>query len=237
VTALTPLAFAGPGRGGDWPGWRGPTGDGLSDEKDLPLTWGGKANAHVLWKAALPGRGNSSPIAWGDRVFVTSAAPLTDQQVKDKVIPEHYVACYRATDGKELWRTTVAHGPFPDGYYSIPTPATDGRRVHAWFGSGVAAALDFDGKIVWRKERSGPFSVYPGVRSSPVLFGDTLLILVDQGKDSFLWALEAATGEPSWERKRPERHGSTNSSPVLMDVKGRKQLLVSAADALQGLDP
>src|SRR5262249_4568530 len=156
----------------------------------------------------------------------------TDQDVKNKVIPEHYVTCYRAADGKQLWRTTVPHGPFPDAYYSIPTPVTDGKRVYAWFGSGVAVALDFGGQLLWRRERPGPYNVYPGVSSSPVLYGDTLLILVDQGKDSFLLALDRATGAVKWERKRPEMRGSTNSSPVLMSVRGRKQLLVAAAHAL-----
>jgi len=222
---------------GEWPGWRGPTGSGYSDEKDLPLTWGGKGDDHVLWRATPPGRGSSSPIVWGGRVFVSSAAKQTDQDVKDKVIPEHYVSCYRAADGKELWRTVIPHGSFADGYYAIPTPVTDGRRVYAWFGSGVAAALDFDGRVVWRRERPGPFHVYPGVSSSPVLHDDSLLILVDQGKDSFLLALDRATGAVKWERKRPDARGSTNSTPVLIDVRGRKQLAVDAANALQGLDP
>jgi outer membrane protein assembly factor BamB len=240
VTASVLLVLAGPGRptpAGNWPGWRGPTGAGISEDKDLPLTWGGKDNANVLWKVKLTGRGSSSPIAWGERVFVISAAKQSDADVKNKVVPEHEVTCYQAADGKELWRTVVPPGTFADGYYAIPTPVTDGKLVYAWFGSGLAVALDFDGKIVWRKERPGPYNVYPGVSSSPVLHGDTLLILVDQGKTSFLMALDRATGEVKWEKKRPEMRGSTNSSPVLIDVKGQKQLVVAAANALQGLDP
>jgi outer membrane protein assembly factor BamB len=235
VVALL-LAFI-PARAGNWPGWRGPDGSGFSDEKDLPLTWGGKENTNVLWKVTLPGRGSSSPVVWGDRVFVTSAAKQTDQDVKDKIVPEHYVTSYQAATGKELWKTTVPRGPFADGYYSIPTPVTDGERVYTWFGSGVAVALDFDGAIVWRKERPGPYKVYPGVSSSPVLFGETVLILVDQGKESFLLALDRQTGEVKWERKRPEMQGSTNSTPILVEVKGKPQLVVAAARVLQGLDP
>jgi outer membrane protein assembly factor BamB len=231
------LALAGPGLAENWPGWRGPTGSGYSAEKDLPLTWGGKDNANVLWKATLPGRGSSSPIAWGGRVFVTSAAQQSEQEVKQKVVPEHYVTCYQAADRKQLWSTTVPKGTFADGYYSIPTPVTDGKRLYAWFGSGVAVALDFDGRIVWRRERPGPYNVYPGVSSSPVLHGDLLLILVDQGKDSFLLALDKNTGDVKWERKRTDVRGSTNSTPVLIEVKGRAQMVVAGSNALQGLDP
>jgi outer membrane protein assembly factor BamB len=222
---------------GNWPAWRGPNGSGFSDEKDLPLTWGGKEKTNVLWKVTLPGRGSSSPIVWGERVFITSAAKQSDQDVKNKVVPEHHVSCYQAATGKELWKTTVPHGPFADGYYSIPTPVTDGKRIYTWFGSGVAAALDFDGRIVWRKERPGPYKVYPGVSSSPILFGTTVLILADQGRESFLLALDRDTGEVKWERKRPEMLGSTNSTPILVEVKGRPQLVVAAARLLQGLDP
>jgi outer membrane protein assembly factor BamB len=231
------LLLAGQALAGNWLGWRGPTGCGISDEKDLPLTWGGKNNTNVLWKVDLPGRGSSSPVVWEDRVFITSAARQTDQEVKDKVVPEHYVTCYRASDGKQLWNTTIPKGTFADGYYSIPTPVTDGKRVYAWFGSGVAVALDFDGKIVWRKERSGPYSVYPGVSSSPLLFRDLLLILVDQGKDSFLLGLDKNTGDIKWERKRTDVQGSTNSTPILIDVKGQTQMVVADSKVLQGLDP
>jgi outer membrane protein assembly factor BamB len=237
LSALVILLFSSHVEGGNWPAWRGPTGDGHCDEKDLPLTWGGKENANVLWKVALTGRSSSSPIAWGDRVFVTTSPKQTDEEVKAKVIPEHFVTCYGVADGKELWRTSVPPGKFADGYYSIPTPVTDGKRVYVWFGSGVAAALDFEGKIVWRQERAGPYKVYPGVSSSPVLLGDTLLILVDQGKDSFLLALDRETGQVKWEKKRSDMRGSTNSSPVLFSVQGKPQLLVAASHALQGLDP
>ncbi len=244
LAAIAVLLFDGFAHGGNWPGWRGPTGAGYSEDKDLPLTWGGNDNANVLWKVSLPGQGQSSPIAWGDRVFVTSVARQTQEEIKKKAIPEHFLTCYQAADGKERWRTSVPSGSFADGgdfgglrLYSLPTPVTDGKLVYAWFGSGVAVAVDFDGKIVWRTERPGPYHVYPGLTSSPLLYADTLLILVDQDKDSFLLALDKATGKVKWERKRPEIKGSANSSPVLIDVKGRKQLVVAGANALQALDP
>jgi outer membrane protein assembly factor BamB len=222
-------------RAGNWPGWRS-NGNGICSETDLPLTWGGKKNENLLWKAKLEGRSYSSPIAWGDRVFLCSAARQTDKEVKDKVVPPHYVHCFRATDGKELWNTSLPPGKWPDGYYAIPTPVTDGKLVYCWFGSGVLAALDFDGKIVWRKEKPGPYSVYPGVSSSPVLYGDTILILCDQNKDSFLMGVDKKTGDIKWESKRPKMR-TTNSTPILIQVKGKPQLVVAGSNALQGLNP
>ncbi len=237
MISATLLGAPGAGRAGNWPGWRGPTGAGYTDETELPLTWGGKKDENVLWKVDLKGRSFSSPIVWGDRVFITNVVKQNDQDSKNKVVPEHRVICYAAEDGKELWSTTVPHGNFADGYYTIPTPVTDGKRIYAWFGSGVMAALDFDGKIVWRWEHPGPYHVYPGVSSSPLLFEDSVLILCDQGKDSFLLALDKKSGEVKWEKKRPKVSGSTNSSPILMPVKGKPQIMVAASKALQGLDP
>jgi len=237
VIAVT-FGFAPATQAGEWPGWRGPTGAGYSDEKDLPLTWGGKKNDNVLWKVEFGGRGHCSPIVWGDHVFVTAATKQTDKEVKEKIIPDHFVVCYAVADGKELWRTKIQPGTWPDGnsLYATPTPVTDGKNIYAWFGSGVACALNFDGKIVWRKERPGPFTMYPSVSSSPVLFRDSLLLLCDQNKDSFLLALDKKTGEVQWEQKRPEAR-STNSTPVLMPVRNAEQLIVASGKTLEGVDP
>ena len=235
--AFVLLAAADPGRAGNWPGWRGPTGCGYTDETELPLTWGGKSNENVLWQVDLKGRSFSSPAVWGERVFVTNSPKLSDADVKAKVIPDHSLHCYAAADGKELWRTTVPHGPWPDEYYTIPTPVTDGKLVYAWFGSGVMVAVDFAGKIAWRREVPGPYRVYPGVSSSPLLYGDAVLILCDQGKDSFLLALDRKSGEVKWKKKREKVAGSTNSSPILAKVGEKTQLLVASARELQGLDP
>src|SRR5262249_2264571 len=153
-----PLAAA-----ADWPGWRGPNGMGQTAEKNLPLKWGGKDNANVLWKTALPGidekaaqdQNQSSPIVLGDRVFLT-ASYWPGAKAEPKAHPEHHVACYSLTDGKKLWDVTIEPGPwlFSDlrGGYTAPTPAADADRVYAVFGSSVLAALDHSGKPVWRKE-------------------------------------------------------------------------------------
>jgi outer membrane protein assembly factor BamB len=233
-------------RAGDWPGWRGPTGMGVSPEKDLPLTWGGKDNENVLWKMSLPGQdgkarqdqNQSSPVVKNGRVFVT--ASYWPAGVEQKEYPEHHVACYRADDGKLFWDVKVEPGPWKlsdlRGGYTAPTPAADGERVYVLFGSSVLAALDFDGKEVWRKEIK-PFTFDVAVGCSPVLYGETVIVQCDQvEKNSRLLAFDRKTGEVKWEKKRPEV-GFAHSTPVLAEINGKTQLLVAASNAVQGVDP
>ncbi|HVS36351.1 MAG TPA: PQQ-binding-like beta-propeller repeat protein [Gemmataceae bacterium] len=243
---LTALFAAAAALAGDWPGWRGPTGMGYSEEKDLPLTWGGKDGENILWKQRLPGadgkarldNNQSSPIVQGGRVFVTVS--YWPAGVDAKEYPEHHVACYKADDGTALWDVTVEPGPWKlsdlRGGYTAPTPAADADRVYVVFGSSVIAALDHDGKPVWRKEIT-PYDFDVAVGCSPVLYGDVVLLQCDQNeKHSRLLAFDRKTGDLKWEKARPE-HGFAHGTPTLADVKGKTELLVAASGALQGLDP
>jgi outer membrane protein assembly factor BamB len=243
---LVVLLAATAGQAGDWPGWRGPTGMGVSEEKDLPLTWGGKDGENVLWKMPLPGQGTkakpdlnqSSPVVKGGRVFVTVS--YWPAGVETKEYPEHHVACYQASDGKQLWDVTVEPGPWRlgdlRGGYTAPTPAVDGERVYVLFGSSVLAALDLDGKPVWRKEIK-PFDFDVAAGCSPVLYEGVVLLQCDQvANHSRLLAFDRKTGDIKWERKRPDS-GFTHSTPVLAEVNGKAQLLVASSKALQGVDP
>ena len=244
--ALAVLAAAATAGAADWPGWRGPTGMGISDEKDLPLTWGGKDGANVLWKQPLPGQGannrpdnnQSSPVVQGGRVFVTVSYWPAGVNAKD--YPEHHVACYRADDGSPLWDVTVKPGPWKlsdlRGGYTAPTPTADADRVYVLFGSSVLAALDRDGKPVWRQEIT-PYTFDVAVGCSPVLYKDVVLLQCDQNdKRSRLLAFDRKTGELKWEKKRPESV-FTHSTPTLADVNGKTELLLAASGALQGVDP
>ncbi len=241
VSTLLLMAFAAQA-GENWPGWRGPTGMGYTDEKDLPLRWDSKTKENVLWKVPLGGIGNSSPIVWGDRVFVTVSKKQTNKEQDAKIIPEHWVACHQAADGKELWRTQIPPGRFPRGYgiYAVPTPVTDGTLVFCWFSSGVFAALDLDGKIVWRKEVPGELPRHiDGMINSPVLFENTVIRLVNVGQSSgsgVVQALEKRTGEVKWEKKLPKM-GSANASPLLVMINGKPQLIVSSGHMLEALNP
>ena len=247
--AWTAAALAAGGRAaaGDWPGWRGPTGCGTTDERDLVLKWDGKSGEGIAWKASLAGTtGHSSPIVWGDRIFITTAVRQNAEQEKNKEIPDHHFACYQAGNGKRLWQTRVAHGPFPAymGVYAAPTPVTDGKAVFSWFGSAVVAAVDFDGKLLWRHELTGeflkkPYYLNPGICASMVQFKDTVLLLFEQGGGAgTLRALDKRTGDVKWEQKRDkEKCTQCNSTPLLIEVQGNPQLVILAAKTLQGLNP
>ncbi len=229
-----------PVRAENWPGWRGPTGYGVTEEKELPLKWDAKSGEGVVWKASLKDlTGHSSPVVWGDKVFLTTADKQTNAQEKAKEIPGHYLNCYQAADGKLLWSTKIEGGKEAAGYaiYAVPTPVTDGKLVYAWFGSAVIVAVDFDGKVVWRQEREGPFNLNPGITSSPILYKDTVVLLCDEGRGiGWLQALDKKTGEVKWEQKR-KKTGTSNTTPVIVNVNGKDEMLVSAAESMQGLDP
>jgi outer membrane protein assembly factor BamB len=230
-----------------WPGWRGPTGLGFSDAKNLPVTWGGPTNDNVVWKSPLPGtvakaqgdHNQSSPIVWKDRVFVVAA--YWPKGVAQTEFPEHHVACYSAADGNSLWDVIVPPGPWLlkdlRGGYAAPTPCTDGERVYALFGSSELAALDFDGRLLWRKEIA-PFAWDVAVGTSPVLTRDAVLVLADGTKPALsrLIAFDPATGSIKWERKRPEANFN-HTTPVLIEVDGKPQLVIASSEAIQGVDP
>ncbi len=237
LAAVLALAATAPAEG--WPQFRGPNGLCITHERGLPLTWGGKSNENVLWKVPLKGHGRSSPVVCGGRVFVTSV--LWPPGVPETQLPEHHVTCYRADDGKQLWDSLVPPGPLRltdlRGGYAAPTPAADGERVYALLGSAVLAALDTDGNPVWRKELPRPYHFDVAIASSPVLWKDTLILLCDETNGaSRLLAFDRKTGDVRWDVKRPEV-GFDHSTPALVEVGGRPQLLVGAANALQGIDP
>ena len=233
LLALFLLALVACAKGGDWPQFRGPTGMGISEERDLPLTWNAKTGENIAWRAPLPKNdsGYSSPIVAGDRVFVTC--------VQNEPL-EHHVLCFAKADGHLLWDTLVPPGPWIlkdlRGGYCAPTPCSDGRRVFVVFGSAVIAALEFDGKIAWRRELE-KFAFDVALGASPILFGETVILDCDQtGKTSSIIAFDKANGETKWEAQRPETN-FTHSTPVIASVAGKPQMFVAASGVLQGLDP
>jgi outer membrane protein assembly factor BamB len=184
-------------------------------------------------------------------VFVCTARWDESVQDRKKVIPEHHVLCYRVGDGKQLWDTTIEPGPWlrtdfrsgPGGGYAAPTPATDGKLVYVVFASSVIAALDFDGKQVWRHVID-PYGFDVTIGSSPVLFRDTLLMLcaMSNKKDSRLIAYNKTDGAVKWQTPLPQT-GLAHSTPVVIDVQGKPQLVVAASgfgeadEGIQSFDP
>jgi outer membrane protein assembly factor BamB len=231
----------------DWPGWRGTTGMGHTREKGLPTTWGGKDGVNILWKAPLLGvdakvhldHNQSSPVVFGNRIFITlSYWPAAKAH---KGYSEHHVICFDKRDGKRLWDTLVEPGgwllnDFRGGGYACPTPAADANKVYVVFGSAVVAALNHDGQLKWRKPID-PDNFDVTIGASPVLFGDTLMMMCDRvGGKSCLMAFERKSGDVKWEQKRPDV-GFAHSTPVFADIGGKTQMLVAASNSVQGLDP
>ena len=197
-------------RAADWPGWRGPDGNGVSPEKNLPVAW--SATENVRWKVPLPGAGVSTPVVWGDRIFLTAS----DGRLNDRL----HVYCYHRDDGRLLWHarffgSAQPEGQFPPGGMAVPTPATDGKHVYALFGTGDLVCLDFDGKPVWMRslaQEYGPFRNRWGMGASPILVGDLLVVQVDHWGQSYLLGVDAATGANRW---KTDRDASVNwTSPA-----------------------
>ena len=238
-------------RGENWPRFRGPTGQGYADESNLPITWGGPDKENVLWEAPLKGQGHASPILWGELVFVCGVHWPENVEDRKKVIPDQHVTCYRSSDGKMLWDTVVPPGPWlrtdfrsgPGGGYAAATPVTDGKLLYCAFGSSVLAALDMQGKIVWRKEIV-PYTFDVTIGSSPVLYGDTVILFCAMSKksDSRVVAFDKRSGNVKWETKLAETDFG-HSTPVFISVNKKPQMLLVASgmkesgNALQSLDP
>jgi len=232
----------------NWPRFRGPTGQGLSTDTGLPTAW--DASSHVAWKTALPGEGWSSPIVWGDRIFVTSATEGGRSC---------HVLCLDASSGTIAWDQKVfdqeAGRKEGKNSYATPTPCTDGTRVYAVFGGGGAAALDFDGKLLWTNLDVKFYSRH-GLGASPIVV-DGLLVMPYDGSNrvekagtwpnnpdeervgwQIPWekaeiaALDVATGKRVWTGRRGKSR-IAHATPILVDG----QIVSIAGDAVQGFDP
>jgi outer membrane protein assembly factor BamB len=226
----------------NWPQFRGSNTQGRSAEKGLPLKWSGAEN--VAWKTELPGESWSSPIVWGNRIFVTTA---TDSGVSCRVI-----ALDRKTGAilwnKEVFQQTIRRKEGRNTY-ATPTPATDGELVYACFGDGSFAALDFAGRVVWIN-RDYPFYGQHGLGTS-LLLHDGLLIMARDGSSdgadkkigwqtpwdkAYVLALDAKTGKERWKAGRGLSRISHGTPAIGTAPNGRAQVISEAGDVLQGFD-
>ena len=210
-----------------WPRWRGPSGQGLVDGSGYPDRW--SATENVLWRSTVPGSGNSSPIVWADRVFLTTARDGGRRL---------YMLAYRISDGSLLWETEVAPGPAErvhgkNGHASA-TPVTDGERVYASLGGRGLVALDLDGNVLWHTE-IGQVANYHGPAGSPLLYRDRLIIYQDQEGGAFVAAYDTATGAEVWRTGRDASVGW--GTPVAIRVAGRDELIVSSQHTVIAYDP
>lgn len=235
VTIFMPVFLSGAvSYGENWPEWRGPHRNAVSSETGLPVTW--SAEQGIRWKAELPGAGTSSPVIWGDRIFLTAAEGVS----QDDLI----VLCLGLSDGKEKWRQRL-WGTSPTLHHatkssmSTPTPVTDGKHIYAFFGTGDVFGIDVDGKLLWQRSLAseyGPFENRFGHTSSPALLDGLLFLQCDHYGDSYILAIDAHTGVNRWKLDRPGIWHSWSSPQVLANGDGDANLIVCAANRLDVLD-
>lgn len=220
-----------------WPHWRGPSVQGLVEGRGYPDRWSETQN--VLWKVPVPGRGHSSPIIWGDRIFLTTA---TEDGARRSVLS------FRRLDGELLWDTPVPEPPaaerlYRKNSYASSSATTDGERVYAYFGNSGVVAVDFGGNLVWHTSL-GLIDLYHGPGGSPLLFKDRLILFQDQmtfGRDraapspGFIVALDKETGREIWRKERSPRPGW--GSPIAIQVGDRFEIIVSSGRSIDAYDP
>ncbi|MEX1098677.1 MAG: PQQ-binding-like beta-propeller repeat protein [Planctomycetales bacterium] len=235
----------------NWPQWRGPLGTGAAPLADPPIEWSAEKN--VRWKVELPGLGHSTPIVWGDRVFVTAAVPFGDALPPkysgrpgehDNLPTTHrhefvVIALDRET-GRVVWQRTVARDlPRETGHRTASlasnSPVTDGRRVYAFFGSRGLYCLDFAGKPVWTKDLGEMHTLHGhGEGASPVLHGEALVVNWDHEGQSFVVAFDKRTGNERWKVERDEP--TSWATPIVVEVEGKPQVVVSGTNRIRGYD-
>ena len=235
----------------NWPQWRGPMGTGVARDADPPTQWSDTDN--VRWKTALPGRGHSTPIVWGDRIFVTAAVPIGPNLSPKRsgrpgahdnlaVDSKHrfLVIAINRQDGSVVWERTVHEAiPLEGGHYTASlasaSPVTDGVHLFAHFGSQGLFCLDIEGDVVWKKQFGQMHTKHGhGEGSSPALHDNTLIVNWDHEERSFLIALDKATGQQLWRRDRAEV--TSWSSPLIVNHGDVAQVVVCGTDRVRGYD-
>lgn len=212
----------------NWVRFRGPDGSGRSNQTGLPVKFD---SSSVVWKTPLKGGGNSSPVFWNDRIFLTSALDEGKQRV---------VLCISATDGKILWEQTAWTGTPERSHekngWATASCCTDGQFVYASFGKAGLHCYTVDGKHVW-SQQLGEFlsATRRGTAASPILAGNLVILNGDSESDPFLFGIDKLTGKTVWKADRPAREGY--STPVLIDVDGHQELVLNGEQFIAGYEP
>jgi outer membrane protein assembly factor BamB len=225
-------------RADNWPQWRGPDGTGISRETNLPLKW--SASENVRWKAPLPGPGMSSPIVWGNRVFLTQSL---DREGKRRAL-----LCFDRKDGKQLWQAVTEFEGKESTYdgekhFCSASPVTDGERVVVSFASAGIVCYDMNGKPVWKREL-GPCDQIWGTAASPIIYQNLVIHNFGPGERTFLIALDKKTGKDVWKLDAHGKFGTTQpewigswSTPVICRRDGRDELIMTWPDEVRAYEP
>jgi outer membrane protein assembly factor BamB len=236
----------------DWPQWRGPLGTGAAPNADPPVEWSEAKN--IRWKVALPGKGHSTPIIWGDRIFVTTAVPYGEELpprhsrapgTHDGVPVTHrhefVVLAVNRHDGKVLWQKAVHQKlPHEGGHYTgslaSNSAVTDGEHVFAFFGSHGLYCLDMNGEVKWRQQLGEMQTKHGhGESASPVLHGDLLFVNWDHDGPCFVAAFDKRTGQQRWKVDRDEE--TSWSSPIIIENDNQPLLIVAGTNRVRAYDP
>jgi outer membrane protein assembly factor BamB len=243
----------------NWPQWRGPGGMGISTEKNLPVEW--SATKNIKWKTPIAGRAHSSPVVWGNKLFLTTAiegpvvpgARAVKHMDGDKEFlhPDSIgadrkhtfkVICLNASNGKVLWEQTAFEGtPYDNRHrkssFAASTPATDGKMVYAFFGTEGLYAYDMNGKLQWKADLGKLGTVGMGTGTSPILHQDFVILQCDEenGAASFIVAVDKKTGKEAW--RTPRKVQVSWATPILVTTAKRSELITSGTEAVIAYDP
>jgi len=251
------VSCASPALADNWPQWRGPQANGVSAEKGLPIRWSAEEN--VAWKAPLEGLGTSSPVVWGDAIFVTSQIGTGPVDRRGAEFPgglaareypsddggvQFLVYAIHRSDGHVIWQYRFeAEGKLPAVHYkhslASPSCVTDGESVYAWMGTGQLVALDMNGKMLWKRhigQEYAPFDILWGHGSSPALYENLLYLLCDHPAGGYLLALDKRTGKEVWKRERGPGLRSY-STPFLLEKEDGNELIVNSSHRIESLNP
>jgi len=244
---------------GNWPSFRGQQASGIAERQNLPDRWDGKTGENILWRTPIPGLAHSSPVVWGNRIFVTSASSSDPKATfrpglygdgdasTDRSLHRWMIYALDKRTGKIVWER-VAHQGVPvdkrhiKSTYANSTPATDGRIVVAWFGSQGVHAYDVSGRFLWKVELGrldlGAYDIPTyewGPASSPIIWNNLVILQCDTQNDSFILALDADTGKTMWKTERDELP-SWGTPTVAMTSTG-PILVANASNYIRGYDP
>ncbi len=244
---------------GSWPSFRGPEASGIAEGQNLPDQWNGKTGENILWRTEIPGLAHSSPVVWGNMIYVTSAVSTDPKATfrpglygdgdasSDRSVHRWMVYAIDKRSGKIIWERMAHQGEPVDkrhikSTYANPTPATDGRIVVAWFGSQGVYAYDVKGRYLWKVDVGrldvGAYDIPTyewGPASSPIIWNDLVILQCDTQFDSFLLALDAATGKTVWKTDREEI--PSWGTPTVSNTPAGPTLVTNASNFIRGYDP
>src|SRR5215471_1289391 len=243
----------------NWPSFRGNHASGIAEDQNIPDKWNGETGTNIKWRTRIPGLAHSSPIVWGNRLFVTTAvSSLGDGDFKpglygegtaseDRSVHKWKVLALEKSTGKLVWEQTAYEGVPREkrhikSTYANSTPATDGRYVVVFFGSQGLYCYDLDGRLVWKKDLGvldlGAYDVpgYEwGTASSPIIYQDKVIVQCDTQKDDFLLAVDIKTGKEVWRASRDEL--PSWGTPTIYQGRTRTEIITNASNFIRGNDP